>query len=222
VQYTLAKSRDNSPAIGGGGTSSSNIAQNDQDINAEWADSSFVQRHQLTLRAQMELPFGPNRRWLVNGGFFAALLSNWRFSPQFTAQSGSPYTVTVRNAARDVAQGVSGALRANYDGEPTSVGDPTIEHFFNTSAFSIPTTGTFGNSPRNIVIGPGSKNLNMTFQRAVQVGTNRNVNINLSVNDLLNMTNYTGIDTNVNSVTFGQVTGISGNRRANLSLQFRF
>jgi len=222
VQYTLAHSRDNSPAIGGGGTSSTNIAQNDQDINSEWADSSFVQRHQLRIQAQMELPFGPNRRWLVNGGFLAGLLSDWSFSPNFTAQSGRPYTVTVRNAARDVAQGVSGALRADYDGEPTSVADPTIEHFFNTSAFTVPAVGTFGNSARNIVIGPGSKNFNMSFSRTVRLADNRNVNINVSVSDLLNMTNYSGIDTNVNSITFGQVTGISGNRTANLSLNYRF
>jgi len=44
----------------------------------------------------------------------------------------------------------------------------------------------------------------------------------VSVGDVLNMTNYTGIDTNLNSRTFGEVTGVSGNRTASLSLQFRF
>jgi hypothetical protein len=222
VTYTIARSRDNSPSIGGGGVSSNNIAQNDQDINAEWADSSFVQRHNLSLGAQMELPFGPNRRWLVNGGFLAALLADWQFSPSFSARSGSPQTVTFRNAARDVAQGVSGALRANYNGQPTSLADPSIKTFFNTAAFSQPDVGTFGNSARNIVIGPGSKSFNMNFSRAVRLADNRNVNISVRVNDLLNMTNYTGIDTNLNSITFGQVTGISGNRTANIQLNYRF
>jgi hypothetical protein len=222
VQYTLAKSRDNSPSIGGGGASSRNIAQNDQDINAEWALSNFDVRHQIQIQAQMELPFGPNRRWLVNGGFFASILSDWRFSPTFTAQTGSPQSIVVRNGVADVNQGVTGALRANYDGEPTSLANPSITEFFNTSAFKAPALGSYGDSPRNVVIGPGSKQLNLNFNRGVQLSNNHNMNIQLSINDLLNMTNYTGIDTNVNSITFGQVTGVTGNRTMRVQLQFRY
>src|SRR5687767_6662093 len=51
VQYTLARSRDNSPSIGGGGGGTGNVAQDDQNIHAEWARSSFEQRHRLTMSA---------------------------------------------------------------------------------------------------------------------------------------------------------------------------
>jgi hypothetical protein len=222
VQYTLAKSRDNSPSIGGGGVSSRNIAQNDQDLNAEWGLSNFDVRHQVTISAQMELPFGPNRRWLVNPGFFQSILADWRFSPSFTAQTGSPQSITVRNSVADVNQGVTGALRANYDGAQTALTNPSINEFFNTDAFSAPPIGSYGDSPRNVVIGPGSKNLNMNFNRAVRLSDNHNMNIQVNITDLLNMTNYTGIDTNVNSITFGQVTGVSGNRTIRFTMQFRY
>ena len=45
MTYTLAKSRDDASSVGGGGTV---VAQNDQDLGAEWGLSSFDRRHQLT------------------------------------------------------------------------------------------------------------------------------------------------------------------------------
>jgi hypothetical protein len=113
-------------------------------------------------------------------------------------------------------------LRADYDGAPTTIDNPTIDQYFNTSAFSIPSAGQFGSSPRNVIIGPGSKNLNGQMQRSVRLGGNRQLSINFNVSNLLNLANYSGIDTNVNSPTFGQVTSITGARSARLQLGFRF
>jgi hypothetical protein len=54
------------------------------------------------------------------------------------------------------------------------------------------------------------------------LGGNRSLQIQMQVSNLLNLANYTGIDTNVNSPTFGQITGISGSRSARLNLRFGF
>src|SRR6185436_6153175 len=68
VSYTRARSRDNSPSIrGGGGGDNGNVAQDDQNIDAEWARSSFIQRDRLTVSANYRFPFGRNERWLTNG-----------------------------------------------------------------------------------------------------------------------------------------------------------
>jgi hypothetical protein len=56
----------------------------------------------------------------------------------------------------------------------------------------------------------------------VRLGGNRQLSINFNVQNLLNLANYSGIDTNVNSPTFGQVTSITGARSARLQLGFRF
>ena len=82
--------------------------------------------------------------------------------------------------------------------------------------------GEFGSSPRNVIIGPGSKNLNMTFNRQVQLGGNRNLQVQMQVSNLLNLANYSGVDTNVNSPTFGQIRSVTGQRRATLNLRFGF
>ena len=129
ASYTIAKSRDNASTIGGGGTV---VAQDDQNLDAEWGLSSFDRRHQFNGDVSIEFPFGENRPWLNNGGFWAALLENWRGNATFIWQSGTPYTPRVQAAAADVARGTSNSLRANYNGEsdPGQRSDdrPVLQH----------------------------------------------------------------------------------------------
>ena len=217
--YTVARSRDNASSIGGGG---SVVAQDDRNLDAEWGLSSFDRRHQLSADATIELPFGQNRPWLNNGGIWAALLQNWRASTSFTWQSGTPYTPRVRGAAADVSRGTNGTLRANYTGQPVQVADPTIDLFFNTAAFTIPDAGTFGSASRNMIVGPGSKQLNAQFSRDLRLSSNRALTMQVNATNLLNMVNYAAIDTIVNSPTFGQVLSVRPMRSLQATLRFRF
>jgi len=224
VDYTLARSRDNAPSIGGGagGGNSAIVAQNDQDLAAEWALSSFDRRQRVNANVNYDLPWGPNRPWLNNGGKLASLFEGWRATATLTIDSGTPLTARVQNASRDVSQGVTGALRADYDGAPIQISNPTINQFFNTGAFSVPAAGAFGTSARNVIIGPGSKQLNAQFSRDVRLGGTRALTIQMRVNNLLNNVNFAAVDTNVNSPTFGEVLSVRSMRSAQLNLRFRF
>ncbi|HXG69511.1 MAG TPA: TonB-dependent receptor, partial [Gemmatimonadaceae bacterium] len=217
--YTLARSRDNASTIGGGATV---VAQDDRNLGAEWGLSSFDRRHQIASDVSIELPFGQNKPWLNSGGAWARLLENWRASAAFSLQSGTPYTPRVTGAAADVARGTSGTLRANYNGQPIHVNDPTIDLFFNTAAFSVPTTGTFGSASRNVIIGPGSRQLDAQFARDIRLGRTRVLSVNLTASNLLNRVNYAAIDTVVNSPTFGQVLSVRPMRSMQATLRFRF
>jgi hypothetical protein len=219
LTYTLARSRDNASLIGGGAWV---VAQDDRNLAAEWGLSSFDRRHQLNGDISVELPFGENRPWLNNGGVWAALLGNWRASSTFTWQSGTPLTPRVTGAATDIAQGTNGTLRANYDGSPIQLHNPTIDLFFNTAAFTIPPTGTFGTASRNLIIGPGSRQLNAQFSRDLHMGRTRTLTMQLNATNLLNMVNYQAIDTIVNSPTFGQVLSVRPMRSMQLIFRYRF
>ena len=221
VTYTLARSRDNAPSIGGG-TGASVVAQNDQDLSSEWGLSNFDRRHRVTATAQYELPFGPNKRWLSNGGVRAALFRGWRMTATLEADSGTPLTARVQSSSRDAAQGINGALRADYNGAPISLDSPTADRFFNTTAFAIPTTGLFGTSPRNVIIGPGSRQLAAQFSRDIPLRGTRVLTIDLRATNLLNSVNYAAIDTSVNSPTFGEVLSVRPMRSAQLNARFRF
>jgi hypothetical protein len=217
--YTLSKSIDDASSIGGG---SGVVAQNDLDLAAERGLSSFDQRHRLNGDFTLELPFGANRRWL-NNGVGAALLGNWVLNGSVQLASGTPFTARVLASVTDVARGTNGTLRANYNGQPIQISDPTSLQFFNTGAFSAPLPGTFGNAGRNTIIGPGTSNVNMSLTRNLSFGqNNRGMSIQLTANNVFNTVQYSTIDTIVGSNTFGEVTGARATRRVQVVTRFRF
>lgn len=219
ITYTLARARDNASTIGGGQTV---VAQDDRNLAAEWGLSSFDRRHQFNADVNIELPFGPNRPWLHNGGFWGRALENWRLSASYTWQSGTPLTPRAVGAAADVARGTNGTLRADYNGQPVQLDDPAIDRFFNVAAFSVPAAGLFGTASRNMIIGPGSRLLNAQLARDVRLGANRSASVQVNANNLLNTVNYANVDTNVNSPSFGQVTSVRPMRSAQINVRFRF
>ena len=219
ASYTLSKSKDNASSLGAGGTT---VAQNDQDLEAEWALSNFDRRHQFSANLTWELPFGVGRRWFSNGGWLSAIVGEWSATFNFTAQSGSRFTPRVVGATTSVANGTSGSLRANYSGAPITLSDPSLTQFFDTSVFSVPAAGTFGTSPRNVITGPGGHVMNATFSRDMRIGGTRALSLQVNANNLFNTIQWTAIDTNINSNTFGQVTRFAGLRTITLNARLRF
>jgi hypothetical protein len=219
VSYTLAKAMDNASALGAGGAV---VAQNDKDLAAEWAPSTFDRRQQFSGNLYYELPWGPNRRWLNNGGTLAELFGEWSAQLTLTVQTGAPLTARVLGAASDLLRGVNGSLRANYDGAPIALSDPTLDEFFNITAFSPPLPGQFGTSTRDMIVGPGSHQLNALFQRDIRIGGNRAMTLQVNANNLLNTVQWAAVDTNINSPTFGQVIAARPMRTMTVTARFRF
>ena len=131
-------------------------------------------------------------------------------------------TARVVGAPGNVAQGINGALRADYLGGPVQESDPTIGRFFNTAAFAVPAPGLFGDSARNMITGPGGRQLNLSLVRDVPLGGNRAITLQMNVTNLLNDVQWAFVDTNLNSPTFGQVLSVRPMRTVTLTARLRF
>lgn len=216
--YRFSKSIDDASSIGGGAVV---VAQNPLDIAAERGLSSFDQRQNFTGDFYYELPFGADKAFLHGNRWFDHALSNTQISGDWTLASGNPFTPQVLGAYTDVAAGVNGTLRANYNGAPIT-GPQTIGEWFNSSAFSIPAPGTYGTAGRNIIEGPGTTDFDMSFSKAIQFEVTRRLEFRFSATNFLNHPVYTGIDTVVNSPTFGRVTAVGSMRTIALISRFQF
>ena len=220
VSYTLARAMDNASSLGAGGPV---VAQNDKDLSAEWAPSNFDRRQQVSGNVYVELPFGPNRRWLKNGGFLAAMLGEWSAQFTLTLQSGTPLTAHVLGATTDLNGGVNGSLRANYNGGPIQLPDPTVNEYFNVDGvLACRRPGQFGDSSRNMITGPGTRQLNGLFQRDIRLGGTKALTIQVNAINLLDTVQWATVDTNVNSTTFGQVLSARPMRTMTVTARFRF
>jgi hypothetical protein len=224
--YVYSKSLDNASSIGGG---TAVVAQNDEDLAAERGLSSFNQTHKFTGNFIYELPFGTGKRWLNNkGGWLENIFGDWLWSGNFTLASGFPFTARVLGAASDINQGVNGTLRANIVGDPESGACPngfsvgTIPCWFNTSAFVVPSPGEFGDSRRNIILGPGQFTFGMSVSKTMFAKDMRALEVRVAANNVFNHPQFTNIGTALNSPTYGQVIAAGAMRTVTLSARFRF
>ena len=90
-----------------------------------------------------ELPFGSGKRFLGGAGQLAnALVGGWQAQSIITYRSGLPFTPTI---SRDVANTGVGGQRPNRIGSG-ELANPTLDAWFDKSAFVEPAQFTYGNS----------------------------------------------------------------------------
>jgi hypothetical protein len=229
--YTYSKSIDDASSIGGGGTV---VTQNPFDIAADRGLSSFDQRHKFTGNWIYELPFGENHRFAQHGAL-SHILDGWQWSGDFTIGSGLYYTPRVLGNSLDINRGVSGSLRADTTGAPLSISNPSTLEWFNTAAFCSPTSSfgsgttcvnpngsSFGDAGRNIIEGPGQITFDMNLNKIITIKEARALELRIQAANVFNTAHFSGINTVVNSLTYGEITSVGTMRRITLLARFRF
>ncbi len=151
--YTYSKSLDE----GAGGNSSTGESriniQNPRDVAADYGLSNFNYKHRLTLNTIYDLPLGHGRKFLGNANAFEdALAGGWQVTSIVTVQSGAPFSVQLATPTANT--GTFTRPNRICDGNlPGS--QQSINEWFNVSCFVAPPIYTFGNTGRNVLIGPG-------------------------------------------------------------------
>lgn len=85
-------------------------------------------------------------------------------------------------------------------------GIKTLNNFLNPAAFAQPAAGTFGNSPRNGIKGPGFHKVDLALSRLVSLAARRTIELRLEVFSLLNTFNWGLPNNNFGTGTFGRIT----------------
>jgi hypothetical protein len=216
--YHYGHSIDNASSIGG---STGVPAQNDKDLNAEEGNSSFDVRHQVTGNWVLELPFGPNRAFLAQGGFWSKALDGFSLSGDFTFASGTYFTPHYSATVAETSTGTNNSLRPDRVFSAPIPGEQTIHQWFNPSAFVAPANG-FGTASRGSIEGPGTVAVDASLSRTVPLGETRSFEARVTANNVFNTVQYSGIDTTQNSLTFGQVTSAASMRTLTVIARYRF
>ena len=231
--YTYSKSIDDASTIGGGATV---VAQNAFNLAGERGLSSFDQRHRFVADYLMELPFGHDKRWLSNKSLLRDVFGDWQWSGDWTIASGTPFSPQVIGNFSEVGTGTNGTLRPDLvPGQPIALPNPSVLEWFNPAAFCSPSSTMrpcppgmvlpspfFGDAGRNSIEGPGSLVFDMAFTRVVPMGDVRVLEFRVQMTNIFNTPQFTGIDSNINSPSFGQVTSVGSMRKMQMQARFRF
>jgi Carboxypeptidase regulatory-like domain/TonB dependent receptor-like, beta-barrel len=216
--YTYSKSLDT-------GSLSIDSPQDRQNIRAEYGLSVFDQRQRFVFSSIYQLPFGKGQKYLGSlGGFPNALLSGWQVTSIVTFASGNPLTIAAAGSLTNT--GCQGCVqRANLVGPdngnlPSS--ERRVERWFNTSAFVLAPPSTFGNSGRNIVIGPGVNNFDLSLIKDIKITEDMTIQFRTEFFNAFNHTQFFDPVTDPTSPAFGRITLARPAREIQFGLKFIF
>ncbi len=218
VSYTLSTSKDDASSPGAT-AAESNVPQNVRNIfsdTGEWAHSSFDHRHQFVLSGVYQLPF-----FQGTGGMSEAVLGGWRINGILTMQSGSPFTINLGTDRANIGAGPSQ--------RPNQVQDPklprsqrTANQWFDTTAFTLPDAYTFGNAPRNSVLGPGYANLDLAIAKTWRLPNESQLEFRWEIFNLFNNANFLLPNRIFGTPNFGRIFSAGNAREMQFGIRYAF
>jgi len=183
ASYTLSKSLDTNSL-----NSSGFAVQNSYDIPNQYGLSDFDARHRFVLSATYELPFTGH-----------VLLRGWQVAAIVQSQSGNPVNLVTSNSTLN---GTPNTVRPDLVGPLRIIG--SVEEWFDTTA--VAAVDRFGNLGRNVVIGPGFHNTDLSIVKTLPPMRRVSAQLRVDIFDLFNHPNFGPPGNIVGSPTFGQIT----------------
>jgi hypothetical protein len=159
--------------------------------------------------------------------FVRTVIGGWSLSAIASFRSGTPLTIT---------SGVDSNFDGNSNDRADLIGNPFLDpnrprsavvaEWFNIAAFSKTTQAIHsfdGTSGRNILDGPGLKNVDMGIFREFRMTESKKLQFRAEATNALNMVNLSAPGTNANSPsTFGIITTANPMRQVQLGLRFQY
>ena len=216
ASYTLGKSEDlGSQAVGSADFDNSFQPRYAFDALDNKGLSDFDIRHNFVFNSTWEIPVRSSL-----GGAAKALAEGWQLASILTVRSGIPFTPQLgfdraRALPRSGGAGQEPDLVAGCSMNPVLGG---ADQYFDVNCFSLPAAGTFGNVPRNTIIGPGFGSLDFAVFKNVMVRGGRRIQLRAEGFNITNRVNF-GLPqpTVFNSAgrvsNAGQITTIVGTAR---------
>ena len=189
----------------------------------DFGPSNFDIRHIFGANFVYSIPFMKN----AQSRAAKTLLGGWEISGIVSAVSGPPINIGLSGG--NVASIVPNA--SNRPNQTGSGSDPhTVQQWFDTSIYSAPGAGLFGNTPRNSVRGPGRHNWKISLFKNFMFNETRGTNLQFRA-ELFNIWNHPqfaasaqngGISNNFGAGDFGRITNSNDPRIIQLALKFYF
>jgi hypothetical protein len=205
----------------------------------ERSPTPFDQRHVFKANGYYELPYGKGRRW---GSSVPAvvdyILGGWSVSGILTYASGSPFSIasgrgTFNRGGRSGDNGAdivgalgTGAVRLVVTGTGPRIIDPIAinaadgrgvnvdgQPNFATQVFGNPGPGRIGALQRRSFYGPNGGNLDSSIQKTFRFTEKLNLEFRGEAFNVFNNPVFFAGDQNINSTTFGRLTGTVYARR---------
>jgi hypothetical protein len=223
---TLSLSYTYSHSIDDSSDRSDTAFVNTYDFAANRGNSSFDQRHALSLSYVYGLPFFKNA-----SGFSHVALGGWQVSGITVVQTGTPVSVTNGTTFGDnagVGNGVGTGSRPDEISNPntgfTANQDPSSPGplVYNPAAFALPTGLTFGNVGRDTIFLPRHTNFDFGLFKSFHFSEKTGLDFRWENFNLFNHSEFNGISSSLGASDFMHANSTHLGRKMQFGLRFFF
>jgi hypothetical protein len=152
-----------------------------------------------------------------------AIVNNWSLSAIATLQSGGPFNVTT---------GSDTNLDGNNNDRVNLVGNPFLDPhrsrsdvtnaWFNAAAFTKGANGTDGTLGRNVMTGPGNRNIDIGLFRDFRIKERMVLQARGEFTNALNLVNLSNPNGTLSSALFGTIRGARDMRQVQMGLRLTY
>ncbi len=194
--------------------------QNQFNFASNYGNSDSVRPFSWVSTGVWNLPFGRGRALASDLNPAAeALIGGWTLSGIENFEGGLYFTPTLANNA---TLNSTIGLRPNRIGTG-HVSNPNRSLWFDPQSFTVPALYTYGNSGRNILLGPRFSSTDLSLQKSFVVTEAIHLDLKWDVFNAFNHTNLANPNASVDTSTAGQITGIVDfKRRMQIGAQLTF
>jgi carboxypeptidase family protein len=174
-------------------------------LERSWSRTTFDSTHSFTSSFVYLLPWGPQGSWLREG-VMGKVLGDWQVTGLFSATSGTPISFSASTAG---LRAPGNSQTPNATEKPKVLGGiGSNALWFDTSVFSAPAAGTWGDMRRRgLLTGPAYVNLDASIVKIIRFGERR-AEVRADFFNALNTPHYENPNGTLGNANFGRVTSI--------------
>ena len=190
---------------------------------ADYGNSNWDIRHRFLATFVYDIPF-----FAVSNPLLKYALTKWQANGIVTLQTGVPFNVTTSTDTANTA--ANGTYRPNLVHPATAdCGRGHLVGCIDATAFTVanlypiaPTNFAYGNAGRNLLHGPGAETVNFSVFKNFPIKERLKFQIRFETFALFNHTNFGNPSATINTGSFGNITGASGNRNIQIGAKLQF
>jgi hypothetical protein len=180
------------------GSGESATVTNPFNLRYDYGNADYDIPNRFVASANYQLPF-------KGRGVLGVLERGWQLNAIGQFSDGLPFSVGTTAAFGD-SQSTRAQLKSGYGNGSLPKNQRTLTAWFNTAAFAVPTAGTYGNSGRNSLEGPGTKAVDASLFKDTHLTASKVLQLRAEVFNLANTPQFNNPAATAGTAAIGTIS----------------
>jgi hypothetical protein len=212
AHYTWSRTRDQTDHSN---NNDGRATQDPYNPMADYGPAYWDVPHRFVASYVYEVPFLRESQ----NPFLKYVIAGWQVSGITTIESGRPFDVRI---GQDVANTGHAPQRPDMISTPTNNCGEVLVNCISADAFRMPAPFTYGNTPRNILRGPGRVVTDLSLAKTVPLAGRMQFQIRAEAFNLFNRANFNNPNATFGTANFGRITSAQSMRQMQVGAKILF